>query len=135
MNSSPVSIELVRELPDKRAALRACALYSGKKLKEIAYEIGVNDPGHLSKMLNVHADPRHFPPEKENIFMDVCGNEIPLLWALMARGYSPPSAVQDYRDQNALLQAQVATLQAEVLRLQSEQRQVVQNIFKNFEVR
>lgn len=131
---TPVNIDLVRELPDKRAALRACVLYSGKALKEIAFEIGVNDPGHLSKMLNVHADPRHFPPEKENILMDVCGNEIPLLWSLVARGYPPPSELQDLRTLNSQLQQQVAQLQAELDSMRSEQR-LTFNIFKNVEVR
>lgn len=133
MNMTPVSIELVRELPDKRAALRACVLYSGKALKEVAFMIGVNDPGHLSKMLNLHADPRHFPPEKENILMDVCGNEIPLLWSLIARGYPPPSALQDLRELNAQLQLQVEQLKAELAAVRSEQKQTI-NIFKNLEV-
>ena len=134
MNTSPVNIELVRELPDKRAALRACVLYSGKQLKRVAYEIGVNDPGHLSKMLNVHADPRHFPPEKENLLMDVCGNEIPLLWSLVARGYPPPSALQDLIAENSRLKERLAGLQSELERMRAEQRQTI-NIFKNLEVR
>lgn len=134
MNGSSINIELVRELPDKRAALRTCALFSGKKLKQIAYEVGINDAGHLSKMLNVHADPRHFPPEKELIFMDVCGNEIPLLWTLLARGYEPPSAVRELHEQNAHLRAQIVRLQEEIGGFRSEQRQTI-NIFKNLEVR
>jgi hypothetical protein len=134
MTRTVISMELITHLPDKRAALRACALYSGKQLKAIAYEVGINDPGHLSKMLNVHADPRHFPPEKENLFMDVCGNEIPLLWSLMSRGYSPPSALQELHAKNMQLQAEVDRLQAECARLRMEQGSMV-NIFKNIEVR
>jgi hypothetical protein len=134
MNVTPVNIELVRELPDKRAALRACVLYSGKALKEVAFEIGVKDPGHLSKMLNAHEDPRHFPPEKENILMDVCGNEIPLLWALIARGYPPPAHLEQLQAENAQLREKCARLQGELERMRQDQRQTF-NIFKNLEVR
>lgn len=133
MKNSPVSIDLIKELPDKRAALRTCALYSGKQLKQIAYEVGIKDPGHLSKMLNFHPDPRHFPPEKENLFMDVCGNEIPLLWSLLTRGYEPPATVDQLRMELLELREKNARLAAEVERLQRDQRQVV-NIFKNLEV-
>lgn len=134
MNISSVSVDLVRELPDKRAALRACVLYSGKALKEVAFEIGVNDPGHLSKMLNVQTDPRHFPPEKENILMDVCGNEIPLLWSLITRGYQPPAEVAGLQLENAQLREQINQLRADLDRCRQESRQTF-NIFKNVELR
>lgn len=134
MNKTPITIELIRDLPDKRAALRACVLFSGKPLKQIAYEIGVNDPGHLSKMLNPHADPRHFPQEKENLLMDVCGNEVPLLWSLLKRGYEPPATLEQLRAENARLQQENARLQGELEQLRREQRTVA-NIFKTIEVR
>lgn len=33
------------------------------------------------------AGQHHFPQDKLNQFMDVCGNEAPLLWLLHSRGY------------------------------------------------
>jgi hypothetical protein len=129
---SSITADFIRTLQDKRAALKACAMFSGKPLKVIAYELGI-DQGHLSKMLNSHDDPRHFPHEKENLLMDVCGNEIPLLWALLARGYQPPAEVEQLHRVNAQLQAENGQLREKVEELQREQRMTV-NIFKNLEV-
>jgi hypothetical protein len=125
-SANEISEELIRSLPDKRAALRTCVLYSGKPLKTVAYELGIK-PDHLSKMLNPADDPRHFPQEKEDLLMDVCGNEIPLIWANMRRGHPT-------RRQVAELEAEIVRLQVEIVKQGGEHRHVL-NIFKQLEVR
>lgn len=58
-----VADELIAALPDLRSALRACLMFSGKQLKGVGFELGI-EASHLSKMFNTTDDPRHFPPEK-----------------------------------------------------------------------
>ncbi|HEY6872765.1 MAG TPA: phage regulatory CII family protein [Geobacteraceae bacterium] len=116
-----VSDDIVRELPDMRAALRACVMFSRLKPKAIAYELGL-DPSHLSKMINAGDDPRHFPPNKLNLLMQVCGNEIPLRWLLLSRGYPSPRQVNELEAENAQLKAEL-----EVVR---NDRRLMVNIFK-----
>lgn len=125
--------EAIKGLPDKQTALRTCALLSGKKLKTIAYEIEI-EASHLSKMLNPSDDPRHFPPNKENELMTLCGNEIPLAWAMLSRGYPSPRTAAELVRENAQLRARVDELVREVTALRGEQR-LVMNVFKNMEVR
>ena len=122
MERTEVSDQLISELPDKRAALRACVMFSGKPLKTVAYELGIQ-ADHLSKMLNPSHDPRHFPQEKENLLMDICGNEIPLRWALLKRGYASPRAV-------AALELENKRLKDELEQAKTD-RKFVMNVFKS----
>lgn len=74
---------------DLRHALRMCVEMSGIPHKEICYRLDIEN-GHLSRMLSQSDDPqqtRHFPTEKINELMNVCGNEIPLQYLALSRGY------------------------------------------------
>jgi len=84
--------EVLKARPDLKAAIRFCVEVAPRERKEIASELGI-DEGQFSRMLNNGAN---FPPEKLVQLMDVCGNEIPLRWLAMARGYGL------YRLKNAL---------------------------------
>jgi len=119
-------MDLIRDLADLRDALRACVMFSGKPLKEIAFRLEI-ETSHLSKMLNPSPDPRHFPPQKIGLLMDVCGNEIPLLWMICDRGYPDPRNLQRLRDE-------ISRLQGEVLAAKGEARMMV-NVFKNVEIK
>jgi hypothetical protein len=116
-----ISNEIITELPDKRAALRATIMFSGKQLKAIAYEIGI-EQSHLSKMINPSDDPRHFPQEKENLLMDVCGNEVLLRWPLLSRGYPDLRRLLALEEENARLRAELETVRSD--------RKLIMNIFK-----
>ena len=85
-NHEDVSDEAVGRCKDLRAAIRMCIETSGFQIKEIAFDLGINKD-HLSRMINTSDDPRHFPPERINDLMNVCGNEIPLRWQALSRGY------------------------------------------------
>lgn len=77
----------IAKCKDLRAALRLCIEISGLERKDVAFQIGILD-NHLSRMLAENSeDNRHFPTEKIAFLMDICGNEIPLRWMAMSRGY------------------------------------------------
>lgn len=81
-----VSDTAILRCKDLRGAIRLCIETSGLQVKEIAFELNINKD-HLSRMVNTSDDPRHFPPERLNDLMTTCGNEIPLRWLAMSRGY------------------------------------------------
>lgn len=121
-----VSADIIRELPDMRAALRTCILVSGQPLKAVGYELEIS-PDHLSKMINPSDDPRHFPPNKIEMLMKVCNNHVPLLWLLYRMGFDQPRTIGTLQDENM-------RLKSEIKRLEND-RQHVMNIFKSIEVR
>ena len=117
--------ELIRDLPDLRAAIRACILFSGQPLKGVAFALGI-EVSHLSKMINPSDDPRHFPPNKIDELMTCCGNEIPLRWQLLRRGYASPRQVGE-------LERELTALRLDNEQLRREAK-VVFNVFKSVEV-
>lgn len=120
-----VSDDVVKELPDLQAAIRACILFSGIGMKTIAIELGI-EQSHLSKMVNPSEDPRHFPPNKLPLLMDICGNDVPLRWLLIRRGYHTPREVAD-------MEREIYTLRLSVERSALERVQLT-NVFKKVEV-
>lgn len=41
----------------------------------------------------------HFPPNKINELMDICGNEAPLMWMNYSRGYDQPKPLESTTEQ------------------------------------
>ena len=78
-----VSDSIVEGCPALKSAIRLTIEVSTLERKQIADVLDINE-GQLSRMLNNGAN---FPPEKINGLMDLCGNEIPLRWLAMRRGY------------------------------------------------
>lgn len=69
------------------AALNLCQTISGKQDKAFVGPGGVvGSQAQWSRILN-EAGAHFFPHDKLNLFMDVAGNEAPLLWLLHSRGY------------------------------------------------
>lgn len=65
-------------------AIKLMVEVSGLELKE-AYQPLKIDAGHWSRMMN--GDNANFPTdERFELAMDVCGNEIPLIWLAHRRG-------------------------------------------------
>ncbi len=118
-----VSESILNEIPDFRAALRACQMMSGKQLKEVAFHLDV-EASHLSKMLSAGDDSRHFPTEKLILFMEICGNEIPLQWLLLKMGYGSLREISDLR-------AEINRLKQDLAEAKTDNRLVL-NVFKNF---
>lgn len=78
-----VSADQVARLGSLMAAINLCMTISGLDDKEICAELGI-DPGHFSKITRGTG---HFPPDKLNDLMTLCGNEAPLRWLAHSRGY------------------------------------------------
>lgn len=86
VKSEEIADEIIARCKDLRCALRMCIDVSGIAPKEIAFRMDI-DAGHFSRMTNAGDDPRHFPLERINELMIICGNEIPLRWMALSRGY------------------------------------------------
>lgn len=64
-------------------AIALCKQMSGLQEKEIYLALDI-DPSHWTRIMKGDA---HFPTDKLNQFMDLCGNETPLMWLAHSRGY------------------------------------------------
>ena len=77
---------LVVRQPSMTKALQLCQTLSGKDDAQF-YGFGgiVKDQAQWSRIMGPSS--HNFPHEKLNLFMDLAGNEAPLLWLLQSRGY------------------------------------------------
>ncbi len=72
--------------PSFTAAIRLCQQLSGLEDKEIVGKRGIVPD--LAQWSRITRSGRHyFPQDKLNAFMDLCGNEVPLIWLARSRGY------------------------------------------------
>ncbi len=79
-----VSMELIRRQKSFINAIALCTQLSGLDDKEIYMTLGI-DAGHWSRIVKGDA---HFPVNKIDELMTLCGNEAPLKWLANKRGYS-----------------------------------------------
>lgn len=75
--------ELVLRQNHLAGAIALCVQVSGLEDKEV-YGVLEIDAGHWTRIMKGDA---HFPVDKLNALMDLCGNEAPLLWLANSRGY------------------------------------------------
>lgn len=127
-----VSAEVIAGIPSLRAAQKAAFLYSGRPLKAIASDLGIAED-RLSRMLNDSPTPLHMSPELYLPYMDVCGNEVPLIWLNMKRGYPTPRSVEALLAELERVKRELADLRADNDRLVREAQHVV-NVFKEVKV-
>lgn len=78
-----IPIELVVKQPTLSAAIALCVQVAGLEEKEVYLPLGI-DAGHWTRITKGEA---HFPVNKLNGLMDLCGNEAPLIWLANSRGY------------------------------------------------
>ena len=100
----------VAELPTLTAACFKCIGESGLQDKSICIELDI-DPGVFSRARTGQAN---FPPDKINELMDLCGNEIPLRWLALRRGYGMVKLKSALEAENEKLRAQVVEQQKEL---------------------
>ena len=68
-----------------QTAWKLCTTVKGLEPKQIYQHETINiDKGHWSKII---AGQACVPSNKQNAILDVCGNEIPLIWWAQSRGY------------------------------------------------
>lgn len=82
-----VSLDDVQRQPSGAAAIALCATKSGKLDKILAADIGAQD----AVWSRIQTTGKGFSLEQLSLLMDSCGNEAPLEWLLMHRGYDPRS--------------------------------------------
>lgn len=108
-----INDDYVRAIPDKRSAIAACIKLSGLPLKAIGSTLSI-EHSHLIKMITGTGDSlRHFPHEKELSLMELCRNEIPLIWLLIKRGHPSVREILAMQAENAALRLEVERLRAE----------------------
>jgi hypothetical protein len=77
---------LIHKQPSMSKALALCQTLSGLDDKAFLGEKGVvKDQAQWSRIMG--PSPHNFPHDKLNLFMDLAGNEAPLLWLVHSRGY------------------------------------------------
>ena len=78
-----VPLDLVVKQHSLSAAIALCVPVSGLEEKEVYLSLEI-DAGHWTRIMKGDA---HFPVNKLNNLMDLCGNEAPLMWLANSRGY------------------------------------------------
>jgi hypothetical protein len=79
-----VTVDEIARLPNLLAAINRCMDVSGIEDKEIQLALKI-DAGHFSNIRKGKAG-CHFPTNKLDDLMTLCGNEIPLIWQALKRG-------------------------------------------------
>lgn len=79
-----VSLDVILKRKDLLAAINLMIDVSGVDDKELYLALGI-DAGHWSNIRKGKAG-HHFPTNKLETAMDLCGNEIPLIWLAHRRG-------------------------------------------------
>jgi hypothetical protein len=80
-----VDLTIIRSQPSLTSALMLCQQLSGVEDKELVGPRGiVKDVAQWSR---IRGGQHFFPQERLIAFMDVCGNEAPLIWLADRRGY------------------------------------------------
>lgn len=108
--AAEVSDELLARQPTLTAAINLCVNASGLQDKEIYLPLKI-DPGHWTRIRHGQA---HFPLDQLDELQNLCGNEIPLRWQALRRGYRLVP-MEDAKDaQLRVLERRNAELQGEI---------------------
>jgi hypothetical protein len=81
----PLDLEEVRRQSSGARAIALCAQKSGRLDKIIAADIGAQE----AVWSRIQTSGKGFSLEQLSLLMDTCGNEAPLHWLLLHRGYDP----------------------------------------------
>jgi hypothetical protein len=90
-----VELESVSRQPSFNAAIVLCVQCSGLDRKQVYSALGID----AATWSRIESGQAHFPVNKLEQLMDLCGNEAPLMWLVNARGYDWDSVREK---QNAL---------------------------------
>jgi hypothetical protein len=82
-SGADVSDEVIDEMPTMLAAIDLAQKVAGLDDQQVCAALQI-DPGQWSRVKSSQAN---FPTNKYVEFMNVCGNEIPLRWLAIRRGY------------------------------------------------
>src|SRR5258708_10887688 len=90
-----VALGAVPRQPTFNAAIVLCVQSTGVHRKQVYKALGID----AATWSRIESDNAHFPVNKLEQLMDLCGNEAPLMWLVNARGYDWESVREK---QNAL---------------------------------
>lgn len=106
-----LDVDMVSRQPSLTSAILLCQQVAGLDDRELARGIAM-DPAQWSR---VKAGMAHFPQERLNRLMDVCGNEAPLVWLASRRGY-------DLKPRLTLLEQQLEQERTKAAKLEEQNR-------------
>lgn len=81
-----VALEVILACPTLNAALRLCKELSGLTDDQICLRMNYT-PQNFSMIWSTNGNKRNFPENDLNRFMELCGNEVPLIWLNHTNGY------------------------------------------------
>ena len=102
-----IPLTLIVRQPTFMAAINLCISASGLDAKQLYLPLGI-DQGHWSNILKSKG---HFPPDKLENLMDLCGSEIPLIWLAHRRGKEVKPLISEIETQ--LIAERAARITAE----------------------
>ncbi len=83
----PVEIDAIARQSSMSKALVLCQTLSGLDDKQFIGSKGIVEGQAQWSRIMGPAGQHNFPQDKLNLFMDIAGNEAPMLWLLHSRGY------------------------------------------------
>lgn len=98
-----ISDEVIARKPEFLDAIILCMHMAPVDRKVIPVELEI-DNAQWSRIINGQA---HFPPNKLSKLMDICGNEVPLRWLAMHRGYGLVRLQSELEKENEDLKLQI----------------------------
>lgn len=93
----PVDESIISRCDSLLDAIHLCIYLSRFAHERIAGELGI-DPGHWTRMMQGRA---HFPPNRVQPLMELCGNLAPLQYLMACNGLRYPQARTGMRDAEA----------------------------------
>lgn len=102
--------ELVDRQQNLLSAIKLCMTVSGLNDQQIGDALEL-DAGQMSR---IKRGDMHFPPNKLMQLMATCGNEIPLRWLAMKRGYELKRRLSAVEEENERLRARLAERDREI---------------------
>lgn len=102
-----ISDDVVARCPSMKAAIKLCVEVSGLCVKEVAFHLDRDEKWVSRVLADNPEDTRHFPPDLLGKLMDICGNEIPMRWLALHRGYGLHKLKSRLEEENEALQRQL----------------------------
>lgn len=105
-----VSDDVIIRLPNMLAAIKLCVQVSGFEDKQVCDALSLD----AAQWSRIKAGTANFPTNKLGDLMDYCGNEIPLRWSALVRGYE--------------LKRRLSAIEAELLQQRAENAELKNEI-------
>jgi len=106
----PIELSVITRQPNLMSAVRLCIQVSGLDEKQVCMTLDI-DAGHWSRIMKGEA---HFPLNKLETLMDLCANDIPLIWQANRRGFELKPLKSTIEQQMEALKNENDTLRAEI---------------------